>query len=157
MKARLSWRHLSENARAKRPIIEFGSGLNLYNHGTTGKLVNVIDTSTTDALSDIQGQTGATLDGTELRNGDKIVFTQDPDVRNKILTVSFTTISSSVVIHLVDDSTTVPVGQSIVAKRGTNNKGKTYHLIDLLYNVFGAVKINPLIKNINSSFFYHYI
>ncbi len=116
----------SENARAKRPIVEFLSGFQLYNHGTIGTVVDVIDTATTDALSDIQGQTGATLDGTKLRNGDKIVFTKDPDVKDKIFTIDFTTISSSVVIHLIDDSTTVPVGQSIVAKRGSSNKGKTY-------------------------------
>ena len=46
---------ISENQRAKRPIIEFEAGLNLYNHGYTHRLVDVVDTQVTDALSLVSG------------------------------------------------------------------------------------------------------
>ena len=45
---------LDEKDRAKRPIIEFDSGLALYNHGTVAKTsVTVYDTVTKDAFSDV--------------------------------------------------------------------------------------------------------
>ena len=117
----------SETARAKRPIIEFLPGLELYNHGTTSKQVDVIDTITTDALSSVQGSTGFTSDLTSLRSGDKVVFLNDREVANKIYTVGFVPVGGSSVIQLIDDSTTVDTGVSIFGKRGTNNKGKTYY------------------------------
>ena len=125
----------SEASRAKRPIIEFVAGLQLFNHGTIGTMVDVVDTAITDALATIQGASGATIDGTALRKGDKIVFTADPDLKDKILTVDFVSIDGTLLIQLLDDSTVVPEssfggGQSVVAKRGTSNIGKSYHWIN---------------------------
>ena len=58
---------LTEQIRAKRPIVEFLPNIELFNHGNTGRLVDVIDTQTTDALSDVQGQEGYFANNTELK------------------------------------------------------------------------------------------
>lgn len=120
---------LTENIRAKRPIVEFKSGMQLYNHGIDGLVVDVIDTTITDALSKIQGTLGFIADGTSLKKGDKVVFLADPDVNNRVFTVDFVTIGDSTDIlqlYLFDDSTALLEDTSIVSKRG-NTKGKTYH------------------------------
>jgi hypothetical protein len=58
---------LNETDRAKRPIIEFDSGLALYNHGTVAKnSVTLVDTVTTDAFSTVVGSTGYIIDGLSL-------------------------------------------------------------------------------------------
>ena len=60
---------LDEGDRAKRPIIEFDSGLALYNHGTVAKRsVTLYDTVTTDAFSNVVKQTGYIIDGLALAN-----------------------------------------------------------------------------------------
>ena len=120
---------LSEDIRAKRPIVEFVAGIELYNHGIDGQVVDVIDTSITDALSKIQGSLGFIADGTSLKKGDKVIFLNDPDVNNKVFTVDFVTIGDStqlLQLYLIDDSTTLASGTSIVSKRG-DTKGVTYH------------------------------
>lgn len=120
---------LPENIRAKRPIVEFKSGIELYNHGIDGKVVDVIDTSITDALSKIQGSLGFIADGTSLKKGDTVVFLNDPDVNNKIFTVDFVTVGDStqlLQLYLIDDSTSLTEGTSVVSKKG-NSKGKSYH------------------------------
>ena len=66
---------LNEDDRAKRPIIEFDSGLALYNHGTVAKRsVTLFDTVTTDAFSEVVGQTGYIVDGLALAQGMRVVF-----------------------------------------------------------------------------------
>ena len=124
---------ISENQRAKRPIIEFEAGLNLYNHGYTHRLVDVVDTQVTDALSLVSGTLGFISDGTVLRENDLVVFTQDTQQKNKIFKVKFYELGDSTAgnpsrIHLqiVDDSTAIADGTSIVGTRG-NNKGISYH------------------------------
>lgn len=53
---------ISNTLRAKRPILQFRSGIRLYNMGTQGKEpVDVIDFRETDALSNIEGSTGYTV------------------------------------------------------------------------------------------------
>jgi hypothetical protein len=50
---------LDNAQRAKRPIIEFRGGIKLYNMGTQSKApVDIIDLDQTDALSNVNGQTG---------------------------------------------------------------------------------------------------
>ena len=99
---------LDESDRAKRPIIEFDSGLALYNHGTVAKdHITVIDTVTTDAFSDVVGKTGFNVDGIALEDGMRVVFTADTDslVKNNIYTVKFITATdSSQVISLTKAS-----------------------------------------------------
>lgn len=123
---------ISEDIRAKRPIIEFVPNIELYNHGNTGRLVDVIDTKTTDALSKVQGQEGYFADGAELKKGDTIVFTADQEQQRRIFTVDFVQVAnevdSTVVIQLIlTETITAPEMLSVVAQKG-DNKGKTYHV-----------------------------
>ena len=129
---------LNEADRAKRPIIEFQSGLNLYNHGTSHRVIDVLDTTTTDALSLVAGTVGFIADTTLLREGDKVVFTADPAENNKIFTVRYLALDSSTArenidnvnrihLQLEDDSTVIADGTAVVAKRGNANKGQTYY------------------------------
>jgi hypothetical protein len=47
----------AETSRAKRPIIEFKSNLQLFNHGRIGKkYIDILDTNTTDAFNELEGQ-----------------------------------------------------------------------------------------------------
>ena len=82
------------NLELQDPIIEFEAGLKLYNFGTEAKTaVDLVDTVTTDVFSDIEGQVGYFVDGTELVTGMRVLFTADPDslVNGKIYTVTFIT------------------------------------------------------------------
>tara|TARA_A100001015_G_scaffold231170_1_gene261693 strand:+ start:210 stop:13220 length:13011 start_codon:yes stop_codon:yes gene_type:complete len=120
-----------EDARAKRPIIEFDSGLALYNHGTVAKRsVTLYDTVTTDAFSNVVKQTGYIIDGLSLADGMRVVFAADtdPTVKNKIYDVNFVTAGDSTqVINLTEASDASPAdGDSIFIEFGTNNQGKTF-------------------------------
>ena len=122
---------LNEDDRAKRPIIEFDSGLALYNHGTVAKRsVTLYDTVTTDAFSTVVKQTGYIVDGLALADGMRIVFAADTDpiVKNKIYDVSFVTAGDSTqVINLTEASDATPANDdSIFIEFGTTNQGKTF-------------------------------
>ena len=123
---------LDETARAKRPIIEFDSGLALYNHGTVAKKsVTLYDTVTTDAFSDVVLQTGYIIDGLTLAEGMRVIFAADtdPTVKGKIYKVSFANAGdSSKVISLTQEADGVPgVNDSIFIEFGTKNQGKTFY------------------------------
>jgi len=123
---------LDEDDRAKRPIIEFDSGLALYNHGTVAKKsVTLYDTATTDAFSDVVKQTGYIIDGVALANGMRVIFSADTDplVKNKIYDVNFVTAGdSSQVIALTEASDATPANDdSVFIEFGTANQGKTFH------------------------------
>ena len=84
-------------SRAKRPIIEFEAGLKLYNFGAFSKgNVDLIDNITTDVFSTIEGASGYYVDGIQLTEGMKILFTADTDplVQNKIYTVKILNFTS---------------------------------------------------------------
>jgi hypothetical protein len=132
---------LDNDYRAKRPIIEFQPGLRLFNMGTESKQpVNVIDFSQTDALSNIEGSTGYSVDGYSFVDGSRVVFAADldPEVRNKVYIVQFIAPDSSPpmsppypgpqpVIHLVEASDgTVLADQSVLCLDGTTLKGLTF-------------------------------
>ena len=122
---------LDEDDRAKRPIIEFDSGLALYNHGTVAKKsVTLYDTVTTDAFSDVVKQTGYIIDGLALANGMRVVFAADtdPTVKGKIYDVNFVTAGDSTqVINLTEASDATPTeNDSIFIEFGTTNQGKTF-------------------------------
>jgi len=122
---------LNETDRAKRPIIEFDSGLALYNHGTVAKRsVTLYDTVTTDAFSSVVKQTGYIVDGLALANGMRVVFASDTDplVKNKIYDVNFVTAGDSTqVINLTEASDAVPSdNDSIFIEFGKTNQGKTF-------------------------------
>ena len=81
-----------DTARAKRPIIEFKSNLQLFNHGTQAKsTVDFIDTFTTDVFSTIEGSQGYFVDGEALFQGARVLFVADTDqlTNNRIYEVNF--------------------------------------------------------------------
>jgi len=123
---------LDEGDRAKRPIIEFDSGLALYNHGTVAKTsVTLYDTVTTDAFSDVVLQTGYIVDGLALTEGMRVIFAADtdPTVKNRIYKVSFATAGDSTqVISLTQESDGIPADKdSIFVEFGTANQGNTFY------------------------------
>ena len=127
---------LDNNFRAKRPIIQFRPGIQLFNMGTQGKQpIDIIDFAETDAFSNIQGQTGYTINGYALTNGSRVIFAadEDPNVRNKIYQVEFIepdTIAPLIaqpVINLTQttDGNVLP-NQSTVCLYGSGSTGITY-------------------------------
>ena len=123
---------LDEKDRAKRPIIEFDSGLALYNHGTVAKTsVTVYDTVTKDAFSDVVLQSGYIIDGISLAEGMRVIFAADtdPTVNGRIYKVSFAaTEDSTAVISLTQEADGVPADkESVFVEFGTSNQGKTFY------------------------------
>ena len=95
---------VDNEARARRPILEFRAGTKLFDYGTEGKQpVDVIDFTTTDALSQVNGTTGYGVDGYNFIDGSRVIFAadQDPQVRNKIYVVTF--ITPDAVPPLIDE------------------------------------------------------
>ena len=83
---------LDNNARAKRPVLEFVPGLKLFDFGTQGIApINIIDFRETDAMSNINGSIGYSVDGYSFATGSRVIFAadRDPEVRNKIYQVTF--------------------------------------------------------------------
>jgi hypothetical protein len=121
----------NETARAKRPIIEFRAGLQLFNHGSIAKqTVDYIDTDTTDVFSVIEGSRGYNVDGEFLFEGARILVVADNDklVNNKIYTVEFITHTGVAQIHLKEsDDTESILGQGVTVRRGAVNKGLMFH------------------------------
>jgi hypothetical protein len=98
---------LLETARAKRPIIEFDSGIQLYDHGTEGlNSVALIDTVTTDVFSTVVNAAGYIVDGISLAHGMRVLFTADTDslVKNRIYKVNFVTVGGNSVINLTQEA-----------------------------------------------------
>ena len=121
---------IDQNFRATRPIIEFEAGLKLVNFGTESKTsVDLVDTVTKDVFSDIEGQVGYFVDGTELVTGMRVLFTADPDslVNGKIYTVTFINHNGTNQIALKETTDTTPLeNQTVQVKSGTNFKGKVF-------------------------------
>ena len=104
------------NLRAKRPIIEFNADLKLFNFGSVGlPNVDLIDVTTLDAFSNVEGSSGHHVDGILLEQGHRVVFAADTDsmVREKIFEVNFITINgiTRLTLQPVDE----PVAGSVVA------------------------------------------
>jgi hypothetical protein len=123
---------LDNNFRGKRPIIEFRSNIDLYNNGTQAKPpVNIVDFSSTDAFSNINGQRGYSTDGYTFIDGSLVIFANDSDatVRNRIYKVKFIdpTGSGVKIIDLipVENSQTL-INQTVVCLSGNTQQGKTY-------------------------------
>lgn len=121
----------SESFRAKRPIIEFNSGLQLFNHGAIAKkTVDYVDTFTTDVFSNIEGSLGYNVDGEQLFEGARLLVINDTDslANNKIYEVTFIKHNNITQISLrpTDDTESV-IGDCVLVRRGNNNKGVMYH------------------------------
>ena len=90
---------INQSQRAKRPIIEFTSGLKLFNFGTEKKDdIDLVDTVTTDIFSTVEGAVGYNIDGVDITDGMRILFTAEKDIRatSKIYKVKFITHNSTV-------------------------------------------------------------
>lgn len=125
---------LDNNYRGKRPILEFRAGTRLFDNGTEGILpVNVIDFAQTDALSNINGQTGYIIDGYYLIDGSRVIFAADvdPTVRNKVYVVSMITPvgGTTPVIDLQPADIYSPgalLDQCVVCLNGLTQQGLSY-------------------------------
>jgi hypothetical protein len=127
---------LDNNYRAKRPIINFRPDIRLYNMGTEGKQpVDIIDFSETDALSNIEGSTGYSVDGYTFVDGSRVIFAADldPEVRDKIYVVQFITpdsvaplIAQPIINLVLASDGLVLLDQSVVCLEGTTQKGVTF-------------------------------
>ena len=122
--------NLNQDFRAKRPIIEFEAGLKLWNHGSKAKdNINLIDDYTTDVFSTIEGSIGYNIDGVDITDGMKILFTADTDilVNGKIYQVKFITHNGRRQISLIEVNDTVPlVEQTVLVTQGNTYKGKMF-------------------------------
>jgi len=122
---------IDENARAKRPIIEFVSGLKLYNFGTSAKNdVSVVDTTTTDVFSTIEGSLGYNIDGVDLAEGMRVLFLADPDplVSGKIFRVTYITKGATRQISLVETFDSNPKElETVVASNGQTLRGRAFY------------------------------
>jgi len=123
--------NLDESKRASRPIIEFEAGLKLNNFGAYAKQdVDLIDTYTTDVFSMIEGQIGYNIDGVDLADGMRILFTADTDVlvNGKIFQVKFVKIGNDRQVSLIETADTTPLDlETILVTQGVVNAGKSYH------------------------------
>ena len=122
---------IDENARAKRPIIEFEDGIRLYNHGTESKSnIDLVDVFTKDVFSTIEGSSGYNVDGINLVEGMRILFTADPDrlVNGKIYEVKFITHNNNRQISLIETEDTFPVlNQTVLVKNGNKYSGRMFY------------------------------
>ena len=118
------------NIAGRRPIIEFDASLQLFNFGKqSGNSITYITFDATDAFVDIEGQLTYSLDGYQLKDGDRIVFANDYDttIINEIWQVEIQVINSTNYITLVktNDDPVLP-GQNFLVTDGVN-AGKTYY------------------------------
>jgi len=94
--------------RAQRPIVEFRPNIKLYNFGTNGiPPVDLIDTTTTDAFSTVEGSAGHYVDGVLLQQGNRVIFTAETDleVKGKIYEVNYVAIDNKIRLTLVQVET----------------------------------------------------
>ena len=116
--------------RAKRPIIEFDANMQLNNFGSFAKKnVQFIDTSTTDVFSTVEGAVGFYIDGEEIGQGDRVIFTADADnfVNNKTYVVNFVKIGEKFRISLDEDTDVTPqLGDSVVITKGKVKRGENW-------------------------------
>ena len=131
--------NIDESARAKRPIIEFNKGLKLFDFGTqTKENVNLLDTHTKDVFSTIEGSTGYNIDGVDLIDGMRVLFTADPDplVKGRIFEVKFFKFDGPEIeidqnikqISLIEVPDSKPITNEVVlVSQGTTYKGLMYY------------------------------
>jgi len=118
------------NISGRRPIIEFEGNLQLFNYGKhAGKLITYITFDATDAFVYIEGQRTYSIDGNQLKNGDRIVFANDHDstIINEIWEVKIQVINSTnyITLNKTTDDPVLP-GQNFLVSSGSH-AGKTYY------------------------------
>ena len=95
--------------------------------------IDLIDTVTTDAMSDVEGSQGFYIDGIALTNGMNVIFSADTDplVKDKIFEVKFIDFTEGTTttkqISLVEVTGGSPVeGDTVLTTDGKKNQGKWY-------------------------------
>jgi len=123
--------NVDQSARAKRPIIEFEAGIKLINFGTKSKTdVDLVDTQTKDIFSTIEGSTGYNIDGVNLSNGMRVLFTADTDelVKGKIYKVNFINFRNTVQISLTEEEDSTPLlNETVLVKSGNTYNGSFFY------------------------------
>ena len=126
---------VDQTSRARRPIIEFNAGLKLFKFGTKSKAnINLIDNTTTDIFSKIEGSTGHYVDGVELIDGMRVLFTADTssDANNRIYKIKFIDFydgeETTRQISLVKEADGDPsLNDVLFVTQGTKNAGKSFY------------------------------
>ena len=80
-------------------------------------------------FSNIEGSTGYNVDGVELTEGLRVLFTADPDIRvnGRIYKVKFITHNGVRQVALQEETDTEPLtDQTVLVTGGTVNSGKIY-------------------------------
>ena len=123
--------------RAKRPILEFRANTKLFNFATEDlPSVNVIDFTQTNALLNVNGQLGYSVDGYQFSQGSLVIFAadNDPNVRNQIYTVNFITpdtvppLIAQPIIDLVPTSYSPALpNQGVTCINGLTESGQSYY------------------------------
>jgi hypothetical protein len=121
-------------SRATRPIVEFNSGLKLFNFGTIAKKsVDLIDNFTKDVFSTVEGSLGYNVDGVDLADGMRIIFNADTDilVKNKTYKVNFIEVVSPGRKLNFDPITSIDLSRSTVtfnAEHGLSSGNQVTYL-----------------------------
>lgn len=122
---------LDQSSRATRPIIEFEADLKLWNMGRQFKTsVTLVDTYTRDVFSTIEGSLGYNIDGVDLIEGMRVLFTADPDVQvnGRIFKVKYLTHLGVRRLTLIEEEDTTPLAdQTVLVLTGAENKGKMFY------------------------------
>jgi len=120
--------NLPQNARATRPIIEFKPNIQLFNFGAQSQTnIDLIDTVTTDAFKQAEGQTGYYIDGVLVDAGNLVVFAADtdPDVIGKIYQVQFVNNDGIFRVHF-EEYLTVNDLDNVIINSGNTQQGKNW-------------------------------
>lgn len=122
---------LDQEARAKRPIIEFDADIQLFNFGRVAKApIDILYLDPIDAFEQIELQPTYNLDGVELETGMRIIFANDfdPNVTNNIYVINVETINSVRAINLVlaDDYEVQPYNNVVVLQGSSQGKDFYY-------------------------------
>ena len=147
-----------EDARAKRPIVEFLADIQLYQHGNIAKqTVDYVDSFTNDVFSKIEGSTGYIVDSESLFEGARVLVISDTDIlaNNKIYEVKFIIHNSNKQITLQETADSVSnIGDTVLIRRGSTNAGKMYYFDGSAWNESQAkdtVNQPPLFDFFNSA------
>ena len=114
--------------RAKRPIIEFRSDIQLWNFGMNAVIpVDIIDEITTNAFAVVENSAGYYVDGVAIADGQRVIFNADTDplLCGKIYEVSNVIINGIQRFNLTEVET-VPIGASVVVQYGNTQQGTSW-------------------------------
>jgi len=135
----------SNEARGKRPIIEFYPNLKLFNLGTAAKApVDYFDITATDAFTQVANQLQYYPDGSTfgLFDGCKVIFSADEDVnvRNKVFRVNFISTSAATQTSTVVSATSASTDRLTVTNSTQFTVGSLVSLNESIGNLTAFTK-----------------